>query len=98
MEKSLAPEWKAEVLAGNLTDADIERLSTMDPDEQRRLFAAGEKPKSPRMNDLEAALRKAVSQLSKAETAASESGMTEAARSLTADVKASFTRLEEASW
>ena len=70
----------------------------MDQDEQRRLFAAGEKPGSPRGNTLEAALRKAVSQLSKAETAASESGMTEAARSLIADVKAAVTRLEEASW
>ena len=98
VEKSLAPEWKAEAVAGNLTDADIERLSTMDPDEQRRLFATGEKPKSHRANDLEAALRKAVSQLSKAEAAASESGMTEAARSLIADVKAAVTRLEGASW
>ena len=98
VEKSLAPEWKAEALAGNLTDADIERLSKLDPSEQRRLFATGEKPKSHRANDLEAALRKAVSQLSKAEAAASESGMTEAARSLIADVKAAVTRLEGASW
>jgi len=98
VEKALVPEWQDEAAAGNLTDTDIGRLSKMNPDEQRRLFAAGEKPKSHRANDLEAALRKAVSQLSKAEAAASEGGMTEAARSLIADVKASVARLEGASW
>ena len=98
VEGRLVPEWRDEAAAGNLTDTDIERLSKMDPDEQRRLFEAGEKPKTPRMDALEGALRKAASQLAKAETAASEGSMTEAARSLIADVKASVTRLEEASW
>ena len=98
VEEKLIPEWRDEAIAGNLADADIERLSKMDPDEQRRLFEAGGKPKAPRADALEGALRKAASQLAKAEAAASESGMTEAARSLIADVKASVTRLEEASW
>ena len=98
VEEKLVPEWRDEAVAGNLADADIERLSKMDPDEQRRLFEAGEKPKAPRADALEGALRKAASQLSKAEAAASEGGMTEAARSLIADVKASVKRLEEASW
>lgn len=98
VEEKLIPEWCDDAVAGNLADADIERLSKMDPDEQRRLFEAGGKPKAPRADALEGALRKAASQLSKAEAAASEDGMTEAARSLIADVKASVTRLEEASW
>lgn len=98
VEEKLVPEWRDEAVAGNLADADIERLSRMDPDEQRRLFEAGGKPRAPRADALEGALRKAASQLSKAEAAASEGGMTEAARSLIADVKASVTRLEEASW
>lgn len=98
VEEKLVPEWRDEAVAGNLADADIERLSKMDPDEQRRLFEAGGKPKAPRADVLEGALRKAASQLAKAEAAASEGGMTEAARSLIADVKASATRLEEASW
>lgn len=98
VEEGLIPEWREEAIAGNLTDADIERLSKLDADEQRRLFAAGERPGAPRENPLEAALRKAAAQLSKAEKAASESGVTDAARSLIADVKASATRLEEASW
>ena len=98
VEKRLVPEWKDEAVAGNLTDADIERLSKLEAGEQRRLFAAGERPRAPRENALEGALRKAAAQLSKAEKAASESGMTDAARSLIADVKASATRLEEASW
>lgn len=98
VEKRLAPEWREQAVAGNLTDADIERLSKMDPGEQRRLFEAGEKPRAPRANALEGALRKAASQLARAEAAASEGGVTDAARSLIADVKASVTRLEEASW
>ena len=98
VEERLVPEWREEAVAGNLTDADIERLSKLDPSEQRRLFSAGEKPGTARESALEAALRKAASQLSKAEAAASEGGMTEAARSLMEDVKASVTRLEEASW
>jgi len=98
VEEKLVPEWRDVAVAGNLADADIERLSKMDPDEQRRLFEAGGKPKAPRADVLEGALRKAASQLAKAEAAASEGGMTEAARSLIADVKASATRLEEASW
>ena len=98
VEEKLVPEWRDEAVAGNLADADIERLSKMDPDEQRRLFEAGGKPKAPRADVLEGALRKAASQLAKAEAAASEGGMTEAARSLIADVKASVKRLEEASW
>ena len=98
VEEKLIPEWRDEAVASNLADADIERLSKMDADEQRRLFEAGGKPKAPRADALEGALRKAASQLAKAEAAASESGMTEAARSLIADVKASVTRLEEASW
>ena len=98
VEEKLVPEWRDEAVAGNLADADIERLSKMDADEQRRLFQTGGKPRAPRADALEGALRKAVSQLSKAEAAASEGGMTEAARSLIADVKASVTRLEEASW
>ena len=98
VEERLVPEWRGEAVAGNLTDADIERLSKLDPSEQRRLFSAGEKPGAARESALEAALRKAASQLSKAEAAASEGGMTEAARSLMEDVKASVTRLEEASW
>ena len=98
VEEGLIPEWREEAIAGNLTDADIERLSKLDADEQRRLFAAGERPRAPRENALEGALRKAAAQLSKAEKAASESGVTDAARSLIADVKASATRLEEASW
>lgn len=98
VEKRLVPEWKHEAVAGNLTDADIERLSKLDADEQRRLFAAGERPGASRENALEGALRKAAAQLSKAEKAASESGVTDAARSLIADVKASATRLEKASW
>ena len=98
VEEKLVPEWRDEAVAGNLADADIERLSKLDPGEQRRLFEAGGKPRAPRTNALEGALRKAASQLSKAEAAASEGGMTEAARSLIADVKASVTRLEEASW
>ncbi len=98
VEEGLIPEWREEAIAGNLTDADIERLSKLDADEQTRLFAAGEKPGAPRENALEGALRKAATQLSKAEKAASESGVTDAARSLIADVKASATRLEEASW
>ena len=98
VEKRLVPEWKDEAVAGNLTDADIERLSKLGADEQRRLFAAGERPGAPRENALEGALRKAAAQLSKAEKAVSESGVTDAARSLIADVKASATRLEEASW
>lgn len=98
IEERLIPEWREEAVAGNLTDADIERLSKLGADEQRRLFAAGEKPGAPRENALEGALRKAATQLSKAEKAASESGVTDAARSLIADVKASATRLEEASW
>ena len=98
VEKRLVPEWKDEAVAGNLTDADIERLSKLEAGEQRRLFAAGERPGAPRENALEGALRKAAAQLSKAEKAASESGVTDAARSLIADVKASATRLEEASW
>ena len=40
----------------------------------------------------------AVCCLAKAEAAASEGGMTEAARTLMEDVKASVTRLEGASW
>ena len=98
VEEKLIPEWRDEAVASNLADADIERLSKMDADEQRRLFEAGGKPKAPRADALEGALRKAASQLAKAEAAASESGMTEATRSLIADVKASVTRLEEASW
>ena len=98
VEEKLVPEWRAEAVAGNLADADIKRLARMDPDDQRRLFEAGGKPRAPRADALEGALRKAASQLSKAEAAASEGGMTEAARSLIADVKASVTRLEEASW
>ena len=98
VEEKLVPEWRDEAVAGNLADADIERLSRMDPDEQRRLFEAGGKPRTPRTNALEGALRKAASQLAKAEAAASEGGMTEAASSLIADVKASVARLEEASW
>ena len=98
VEKRLVPDWKDEAVAGNLTDADIERLSKLGADEQRRLFAARERPGAPRENALEGALRKAAAQLSKAEKAASESGVTDAARSLIADVKASVTRLEEASW
>ena len=98
VEKSLAPEWRDEALAGNLTDADIERLSKVGADEQRRLFAVGDKPRKPREDALEGALRKAAAQLSKAERAASERAVTDAARSLIADVKASVTRLEEASW
>lgn len=98
VEEKLIPEWRDEAVASNLADADIERLSKMDADEQRRLFEAGGKPKAPRADALEGALRKAASQLAKAEAAASEGGMTEAARSLIADVKASVTRLEEASW
>lgn len=98
VEEKLIPEWRDEAVAGNLADADIERLSRMDSDEQRRLFEAGGKPKAPRADALEGALRKAASQLSKAEAAASEGGMTEAARSLIADVKAAATRLEETSW
>lgn len=97
VEERLIPEWRDEAVAGNLTDADIERLSKVAADEQRRLFAAGEKPRAPREGALEGALRKAAAQLSKAEKAASESGVTDAARSLIADVKASVTRLEEAS-
>ena len=91
-------EYRAEHFDPVVFDADIERLSRMDPDEQRRLFEAGGKPRTPRTNALEGALRKAASQLAKAEAAASEGGMTEAARSLIADVKASVARLEEASW
>lgn len=98
VEEKLVPEWRDEAVAGNLADADIERLSKMAPDEQRHLFEAGGKPRAPRTDALEGALRKAASQLAKAEAAASEGGMTEAARSLIADVKASVTRLEEASW
>lgn len=98
VEERLVPEWRDEAVAGNLADADIERLSKMNPDEQKRLFEAGGKPRAPRTDTLEGALRKAASQLSKAEAAASESDMTETARSLIADVKASVTRLEEASW
>ena len=98
VEELLVPEWKEEALSGKLTDADIERLSKMEPDEQRRLFAAGGKPEAPRSDALESALRKAAAQLSRAEKAASEGGVTESARSLIADVKASVTRLEEASW
>ena len=98
VEENLVPEWRGEAVAGNLADADIERLSKLDAGEQRRLFAAGEKPGTPRASALEAALRKAASQLSKAERAASENGVTEAARSLIEDVKASVTRLDEASW
>ncbi len=98
VEEKLVPEWRDEAVVGNLADADIERLSKMDQDEQRRLFEAGGKPRASRTDALEGALRKAASQLAKAEAAASEGGMTEAARSLIADVKASVTRLEEASW
>lgn len=98
VEEKLIPEWRDEAIAGNLADADIERLSKLDPGEQGRLFEAGEKPRAARDDELESALRKAASQLSKAEAAASEGGMTEAARSLIADVKASVTRLEKASW
>lgn len=98
VEERLAPEWKEEAVSGNLTDAEIERLSKMGSDEQRRLFAAGKKPAAPRGDALESALRKAVSQLSKAEKAASDNAVTETARGLIAEVKASVTRLEEASW
>ena len=98
VEEKLVPEWREEAVAGNLADADIERLSKLDASEQKRLFAAGEKPGAPRGSALEAALRKAASQLARAERAASECGVTEAARSLIEDVKASVTRLEEASW
>ena len=98
VEERLGPEWKAEAVAGNLPDADIERLSTVGADEQRRRVASGEKPGAPRENALESALRKAAAQLSKAERAASEGGVTDAARSLIEEVKASVTRLEEASW
>ncbi|MBR0404108.1 MAG: ParB N-terminal domain-containing protein [Eggerthellaceae bacterium] len=98
VEERLIPEWREEAVAGNLTDADIERLSKVGTDEQKRLFAAGDKPRAPREDALEGALRKAATQLSKAEKAASESAVTDAARSLIADVKASVTRLEEASW
>ena len=98
VEERLIPELRDEAVAGNLTDADIERLSKVGADEQRRLFAVGDKPRKPREDALEGALRKAASQLSKAERAASESGVTDAARSLIEEVKASVTRLEEASW
>ena len=98
VEKCLVPEWKDEAVAGNLTDADIERLAKLNADEQRWLFAVGEKPEAPHENALESTLRKAAAQLSKAEKAASEGGVTNAARSLIADVKAAATRLEEASW
>ena len=64
----------------------------------RLIALQGLPPHLPYTTDAEIALRKAASQLAKAEAAASESGMTEAARSLIADVKASVTRLEEASW
>ena len=98
VEEKLVPEWQDEAVAGNLADTDIERLSKLDAGEQKRLFATGEKPGEPRGSALEAALRKAASQLARAERAASEDGVTEAARSLIEDVKASVTRLEEASW
>ena len=98
VEKRLVPEWKDEAVAGNLTDADIERLSKLDPDEQQRLFTAEEKPAATRGSALEGALRKAAAQLSRAERAASEEGVTEAAKCLIEKVKASVTRLEEASW
>ena len=52
VEEKLVPEWRDEAVAGNLADADIERLSRMDPDEQRRLFEAGGKPRAPRTNAL----------------------------------------------
>lgn len=98
VEEALVPEWRKEAAAGNLSDADICRLSKMDPAEQRRLHASGGKPESPKKDPLESALRKALAQLSKAERAASENGVTEASASLIEDVKASVTRLEEATW
>lgn len=98
VEEALVPEWQDEAASGNLTDADIGRLSKMDPGKQRRLHATGKKPESPKQGPLEAALRKAISQLSRAERAASENGMTEACAALIEDVKASVTRLEEATW
>ncbi|MCQ5090961.1 ParB/RepB/Spo0J family partition protein [Slackia exigua] len=98
VEEKLAPEWREEAIAGKLTDADIERLSKMDSVEQKRMHASGEKPESPKQDPLESALRKALAQLSKAERAVSENGVTEASASLIDDVKASVTRLEEATW
>ena len=98
VEEELVPEWRKEAAAGNLSDADIGRLSKMDPTEQRRLHTSGKKPEGPKQDPLESALRKALAQLSKAERAASENGVTEASASLIEDVKASVTRLEEATW
>lgn len=98
VEERLEPEWREEAVSGNLTDADIERLSKMGPGEQRRLFASGGRPQPPRADPLESALRKALALLSKAEKAASDNAVTETARGLIAEVKASVTRLEEASW
>ncbi len=98
VEESLVPEWREEAVAGNLTDADIERLSKMDPAEQMRMHASGKKPGHPKSDPLETALRKALAQLSKAERAASENGVTQASANLIADVKASVTRLEEVTW
>lgn len=98
VEEALVPEWRKEAAAGDLSDADIGRLSKMDPAEQRRLHASGGKPEGPKQDPLESALRKALAQLSKAERAASENGVTEASASLIEDVKASVTRLEEATW
>lgn len=57
VEEKLVPEWRVEAVAGNLADADIERLARMDPDDQRRLFEAGGKPRAPRADALEGGSR-----------------------------------------